>query len=114
MPAYLVARVDVRDWTKYKEYMRHTPRVIAQHGGHFVVRGGATTTLEGPADNLRLVIIEFPSLAQAQAFYQSPEYNSIKRFRDGAGDAHFVVVDGYSSEEWDAAVRESSTLSVDD
>ena len=67
MPAYLVARVNVRDWTKYKEYMRHTPRVIAQHGGKFIVRGGSKITLEGPEDDLRLVVIEFPSVAQAQA-----------------------------------------------
>ena len=114
MPAYLVARVDVRDWTKYKEYMLHTPRVIAQHGGHFIVRGGSKITLEGPEDDLRLVVIEFPSVAHAQAFFHSTEYGSIKRFREGAGEAQFVVVDGYPPEEWDAVVRESSKLSPDD
>ena len=114
MPAYLVARVNVRDWTKYQEYMLHTPRVIAQHGGHFIVRGGSKITLEGPEDNLRLVVIEFPSVAHAQAFYHSTEYGSIKRFRDGAGDAHFVVIDGYPAAEWDAAVRASAKLSPGD
>src|SRR5262245_53668694 len=57
MPAYLVARVDVRDWTKYREYMRHTPRVIAHHGGKFIVRGGDKITLEGAEDDLRIVVI---------------------------------------------------------
>ncbi len=113
MPAYLVARVDVRDWTKYKEYMRHTPRVIAQHGGKFIVRGGSKLTLEGQEDDLRIVVIEFPSVADAKAFYDSDEYGSIKRFRDGAGEAHFVVIDGYPIADWDAAVRESSKLSAD-
>lgn len=113
MPAYLVARVDVHDWTRYKEYMLHTPRVIAQHGGRFIIRGGDKIVLEGQDDSLRLVVIEFPSVAQAKAFYDSPEYKSIMRFREGAGTANFVVVDGYPAEQWDVAVRESSKLSAD-
>jgi uncharacterized protein (DUF1330 family) len=114
MPAYLVARVDVRDWDRYKKYMRHTPRVIAEHGGRFIARGGKKITFEGPEDTLRLVLIEFPSMEKAKAFYDSPEYKAIKRFRDGAGDAHFVVIDGYPTEDWNTAVRESSKLSLDD
>lgn len=114
MPAYLVARVDVRDWERYKEYMRHTPRVIAQHGGHFIVRGAPTITIEGADDPRRLVVIEFPSLERAKAFYDSNEYRSIRRYRDGAGEAQFVIVDGYPAAEWDAAVRASSKLSPGD
>lgn len=114
MPAYLVARVDVRDWDRYKEYMRHTPRVIAQYGGRFIARGGRKITLEGPEDNLRLVLIEFPSVEKAKLFYDSPEYKAIAKFREGAADAHFVVIDGYLLEDWNATVRESSKLSLDD
>jgi uncharacterized protein (DUF1330 family) len=114
MPAYLVARVDVRDWDKYKEYMKHTPRVIARHGGRFIARGGEKITLEGSDDGLRLVLIEFPLLANAKAFYDSPEYQATKELREGSGSAHFVVIDGYPTEDWNAAVRESSKLSLDD
>ncbi|HEU4929960.1 MAG TPA: DUF1330 domain-containing protein [Candidatus Krumholzibacteria bacterium] len=114
MAAYLVARVDVRDWDRYKEYMRHTPRVIAQHGGRFIVRGAPAITIEGADDPRRLVVIEFPSLERAKAFYDSPAYQSIRHYRDGAGEAQFVIVDGYPDAEWDAAVRESSKLSTDD
>ena len=110
MAAYLVARVDVRDWTKYKEYMKHTPRVIAQHGGRFLVRGATAITLEGDEDERRVVVIEFPSLERARAFYDSPEYHAIKRYRDGAAEAHFIIIDGYSIEDWNAAARESNKL----
>jgi uncharacterized protein (DUF1330 family) len=114
MPAYLVVRVDVRDWDRYKEYMRHTPRVIAQHGGRFIARGGEKITLEGSDDGLRLVLIEFPSLQHAKAFYDSPEYRATKKLRDGSGSAHFVIIEGYPPEDWDAAVRESSKLTLED
>lgn len=31
MPASIVAHVEVKDWDAYREYMRHTPRVIQQY-----------------------------------------------------------------------------------
>ncbi len=40
------------------------------------------------------VAIEFPSLARAQSFYDSPEYVTARSRRAGAGDARFVVVEG--------------------
>jgi len=49
--AYIVAHVDVEDWDAYREYMRHTPRVIQKFGGRFIARGpfvadcGPTTVL---------------------------------------------------------------------
>jgi len=94
MPAYIIARVEVTDWARYREYMKLTPAVIAQYGGRFIARGGEPVTLEGPPETQRVVILEFPSLDQAQAFYQSPEYHAVKKLRAGAATAQFVLVDG--------------------
>jgi len=112
MAAYIVARVDIQDWDKYREYMRHTPRVIQQFGGRFIARGGETLALEGPPETQRLVLIEFPSLEQAKAFYNSPEYRRAKRLREGAGSAQFVAIDGYPIEEWNKAAADSARLSL--
>ena len=112
MSAHIVAHVDVENWDAYREYMRHTPRVIAKFGGRFIARGGDMVTLEGPQETLRLVLIEFPDLAHAKAFYASAEYAQIKRLREGAGTARFVAIDGYPIEQWDAVARESAALSV--
>jgi uncharacterized protein (DUF1330 family) len=109
MTAYIVAHVDIRDWDRYREYMRHTPGVIARHGGRFVARGGETVLLEGEPDNLRLVVIEFPDLAHAVAFYRSPEYAEVKRLREGAGSARFVAIEGYPESEWLRALEASPT-----
>ena len=65
MSAYIVAHVDVKNWVAYREYMRHTPRVIHQFGGRFIARGGEMVTLEGPEETLRIVLIEFPTLDHA-------------------------------------------------
>ncbi len=62
MPAYIIARVDVTDWDRYREYTKATPAAIEHFGGRFIVRGGEMITLEGPEETRRLVVIEFPSL----------------------------------------------------
>ena len=94
MPAYLIARVEVTDWTRYREYTKATPGAIARHGGKFIVRGGDITCLEGEAESRRLVILEFPSLEKAEAFWHSPEYGRAKALRAGAATGQFLLVEG--------------------
>jgi len=96
MPAYLIARVHVTDPDRYKEYTALSPAAIAKHGGRFLVRGGPVTTLEGPAENDRVVVIEFPTMAQAKAFWTSPDYEHAKTRRKGAADAQFILMDGFA------------------
>lgn len=94
MAAYLIARVQVNDPTRYKDYTQLTPAIIERYGGTFVVRGGAITMLEGPAEARRMVVIEFPSVAQAQAFFESPEYQTAAAIRREASEAQFLIVEG--------------------
>lgn len=94
MPAYLMLRAVVHDPKAYKEYTRRTPEIIARFGGKFIVRGGQTVTLEGPPEARRVVVVEFPSLEQAQAFYNSAEYQAALPYRLKAADAELILVDG--------------------
>jgi uncharacterized protein (DUF1330 family) len=94
MAAYLIARVEVHDMEQYKEYMALSPDALAAFGGRFIVRGGASETLEGPQETRRLVVVEFPSLEQAKACYASAQYQAAKAKRAGAADMQMVVVEG--------------------
>jgi len=114
MAAYLLVQADVRDWNAYREYMRRTPRIIAKYDGHFIVRGGEKITLEGPHEETRVAIIEFPTLEHVNAFYNSPEYTKVKKLRDGAGPARFIAIDGYSIAQWHEAVVQSEIAASDD
>jgi uncharacterized protein (DUF1330 family) len=96
MAAYLIARVEVTDWEKYKKYMQATPAAIARFGGKFIARGGEMVTLEGPAEMRRVVIIEFPSLESINAFFSSPEYVAAKKLRLGAATGEFLAIEGCS------------------
>ena len=94
MPAYLIYRAHVHDAAAYHAYMVRTPDAIAAFGGRFLARGGQTVTLEGAPETARVIIVEFPSLAAAQAFYDSEVYRAAMPFRQGVADVQMVVVDG--------------------
>jgi len=94
MKAYVIIRVEIDDPTQLKDYQAVAPAAIDQYHGKIIVRGGAITSLEGPADTRRTIIIEFDSMAQAEAFYHSPEYTKACKLREGIGKFDIMAVEG--------------------
>lgn len=94
MAAYVIARITVTDWEKYKDYVKATPAAIAKYGGKFLSRGGEMITLEGPEETQRVVLIEFPSLDQAKKFYHSPEYQAARKLRLKVSTAQLIAIEG--------------------
>ena len=94
MAAYVIADIEITDPHAYEEYRRRVPATIAQYGGRYVVRGGATEVLEGDWQPRRLVVIEFPSLAQARRWYDSEEYREPRAIRQRCSRGHAVLVEG--------------------
>lgn len=92
--AYIVVQIDVTNAERFAEYSKLTPDIIAQYDGRFLARAGRTVTLEGPPAKNRVVVIEFPSLEKAQAFYASPEYATARKLRENAATAQFIAVEG--------------------
>ena len=97
MAAYVIARVNLTDPETYKKYTAQTPGTVAQFGGKFIARGGQNELLEGNDTEFnRVVIIEFASYKQAQAWYNSPEYQEIISIRQDASESQVILVDGVS------------------
>ena len=94
MSAYLLVNVDVRDAVAYEEYKNKVPALIHKHGGEYVVRGGKLVVLEGAWNPARLVLLKFPDLASAQAFFLDPEYQPLKAVRQKVSSADIVAVEG--------------------
>jgi uncharacterized protein (DUF1330 family) len=91
MTAYVIFDVEIRDPAQYQEYMRQVKPVIEAAGGRYLVRGGAHKVVEGSWFPRRLVLLEFPSMADLQAFYLSPEYQALKTLRLRCSTAHAAV-----------------------
>ncbi|HEX6320628.1 MAG TPA: DUF1330 domain-containing protein [Burkholderiales bacterium] len=95
MKGYWVARSKINDPAEYKKYTDRVPGILAKYGGKVLARGGRFQILEGPEKFQRFVVIEFPSLEQAVACHDSPEYREAAAFRrSGAGEVELVIVEG--------------------
>ena len=94
MPAYVVVEVEVLDEAGYEPYKHIAPPLVAAYGGRYMVRGGAAETLEGEWQPGRLVILEFPSVERAKAWWNAPEYEGPKALRQAATRTQMVLVEG--------------------
>jgi uncharacterized protein (DUF1330 family) len=90
---YWIARVDVRDAERYKDYVATAKPAFERFGANFLARGGEFAELEGTARK-RNVVIEFPSLQAAVDCYNSAEYQAAAKIRQEVADAEMVVVEG--------------------
>ena len=95
MAAYVIARVEVRNEAWREAYMPTTRALIEKHGGKFLVAGGAMERLEGDGKlPSSIVVLEFPSMAQAKAWYNDPAYAPMIKLRQTGSEAEIVVVEG--------------------
>ena len=94
MAAYIIANVDVKDPVAYEEYRKLVPATVLKYGGKFLARGGPFERLEGEWQPKRLVILEFPSLAEAKRWHGSEEYRPAKALRQKLAVSDVIVVDG--------------------
>lgn len=91
--AYWIARVDVHDPETYKKYVETGKPAFERHGAKFLARGGRVEPLEGPS-RARNVLIEFASMEEALACYNSPEYTAARAIRQTASDGEWILVEG--------------------
>jgi uncharacterized protein (DUF1330 family) len=94
MPAYVIVQISVHDAQTYERYKQLGPPSIAKYGGRYLVRGGATQILEGTWQPPRLVLLEFPTVEQAQAWWNSPEYAPAKALRHASAHTMMLLVEG--------------------
>ena len=95
MPAYAIGQLTMRDPSWLAEYGPKTAALVEKHGGKYLVRGGAMERLEGEGGlpNV-MVVLEFPTLEQARAWYHDPEYAPMIKLRQAGSDLDFILVDG--------------------
>ena len=94
MAAYLIADVEVVDPAGYDEYRKGVSATIAEHGGRYLARGGATEVLEGDWTPQRLVVLEFPSMAELKAWYASSGYRPLRELRQRTARSRLLVIEG--------------------
>jgi uncharacterized protein (DUF1330 family) len=95
MPAYAIGRLQMRDPSWLEKYRATVPSIVAKHGGRYLARGGKMERLEGIAPlPSSYVILEFPTMDDARAFYGDPDYAPFIKLRQGGSDLEFVLIEG--------------------
>ena len=94
MSAYVILDVEIRDLTRYQEFMKGVKPALEAAGGRYLARGGALKVHEGDWAPRRIVLLEFPSVAAWEAFYHGETYQGLKSVRDECSSARLVSVEG--------------------
>ena len=92
MGALWIAHVTVTDADAYGRYAELAGPAIARHGGEFIARGGRYVQLEGK-ERARNVVARFPSVEDAVACYNSPEYQEALSHARDASERELMVVE---------------------
>jgi uncharacterized protein (DUF1330 family) len=95
MPAYVIAlNRSVHDLQKLQAYWKASGPTLAGRGAKVLSVYTPFAALESMGPLEGIVLIEFPDMAAAKAWYESPAYQKAKQHRDGAADGEFFIVDG--------------------
>lgn len=93
MTAYAIMNGDVHDAREYETYKTLAGIAVKKFGGQFLARGGEMKIYEG--DPLpRTVIVQFPDMQTAQAFYESSEYQAALKHGLPSATRNYWIVQG--------------------
>jgi len=100
MPAYAIGRIEAKSWEWLQAYADPVAALIRKHGGRYLTRGPAADRLEGDGELPdAIVVLEFPNVAQARAWYDDPEYARWIEHRRPHTRVDFLIVDGLTPEQ---------------
>ena len=96
--SYVVVLLDVKDKALYAEYAQRATEIEDRYGGHAMVATEVAEVAEGSWPSERLVVLEFPTMAQARAWYNDPDYQALIPMRTTATDSTLAFVPGFPAD----------------
>lgn len=96
MKGYVISDIEVTDPEAFEHYKALSARSVAQHGGTFIVRGGAFAVVEGDWQPKRISVIEFPSVHAAETWIASEDYAPARAVRQGSASSRILIAEGAS------------------
>lgn len=92
---YMVISYDIKDKIMFQKYMDAAGSLAAKFNGKVTIFNMKVTGAEGKPRSV-FGMVEFSSLADAQRFYDSPEYTAARKFRIAAtkGTSTVILTEG--------------------
>ena len=94
MAAYAIVQVEVTDPQLMEQYGKVAGATLTEYGGRALVVSDERELIEGTWPNTRTVVLEFPSMKDAKAWYSSEGYAGPKAMRLKAARSNFIFVAG--------------------
>ena len=91
--AYMIGSYDIKDQTVFQQYIEAASPLVTQYGGRVIVYNPNVTAIEGNSRSV-IAIAEFPSLADAQRYYNSPEYTAARQFFTKSTEGFRIITEG--------------------
>jgi uncharacterized protein (DUF1330 family) len=110
VPAYAMAHLRTPTINEQVlEYIERIQDTLDPYQGRFLVHGAEVEEVEGPWPGT-VVVIEFPDVESARAWYRSPAYQAILPLRTDNIDGSAIIVPGvapdYDATRTAAALRQ--------
>jgi uncharacterized protein (DUF1330 family) len=94
MTAYvLFDNVEVSDPDALAAYAKEAAKIVAEHGGRYVVLDAVPEVWEGDPGLRSVVLMEFPDAESARAWYDDPAYQPLKAIRHRAVRNNAALID---------------------
>jgi len=91
MSVYVMAGLNVHDDVKYADYATAAITSLAAHKVEVLAVSDAPVCLEGKNPYSRYVLLKFADQAAADAWYNSPEYQTAVPLRQAHAETGFLV-----------------------
>ncbi|MFF5205959.1 DUF1330 domain-containing protein [Streptosporangium sp. NPDC000396] len=98
MPAYAVAHLHRTNLVpEVVEYLERIQATMDPFSGRFIVHGGPMEVREGTWPGA-LVVLEFPDMTRARAWYESAAYQEILALRTRNIEGDLILIEGVSED----------------
>lgn len=97
MTAYAIIRVTIRVPGAMDQYRDRMPPLIEKYRGRLLANDRHPAAIEGASQTGSIVLIEFPDVATAKAFYADPDYLAAKKTREGKADLEVTIIEALAS-----------------
>jgi uncharacterized protein (DUF1330 family) len=93
VPVYAVVNLHITDADAYGQYEKGFFPLLKKYGGEFITYDDASFTLEGTSPRTgRMVLVKFPSEAQARSWYADPDYQALSEHRRAGTQLEFLTI----------------------
>ena len=94
MSAYVIVDSHITNLEAMQEYIDKVGATLQPHGGQPIIAGTNIEAVEGDWKPSRLVVVAFPNMDAAKAWYNSPAYQEILPIRTANTDDKIILVEG--------------------